>query len=479
MRAMNIFILLVLSMLFYSCQNNKHEIPPSPNVILILADDMGYGDLSSYGSTGYYTPNLDLLANGGMRFTNFYVAQPVCSASRAALMTGCYSNRIGIKYALGPNSKVGLNPEEETIAEVLKKSNYKTMAIGKWHLGDNQKFLPQQQGFDDYLGLPYSNDMWPVDYDGNLNENSIYPELPLIKGSKPVRIIRNLDDQAELTALYTKVAVDFIDQNKDNPFFLYLAHSMPHVPIAASKNFRGKSGQGLYGDVIMEIDWSVGEVVKALEKNGIRENTLIIFTSDNGPWLSYGDHAGSTAGLREGKLTSFEGGMRVPCIMNWPKEIPHGKVCNKLACTIDILPTVAQITNSMLPEKQIDGVDISSLLDGNQNINPRKYLYYYFADNQLEAIRMDHWKLVLPHEYLSYENVVSGKDGHPGEYNNKSTEMKLFDLRNDPGERYDVINLYPNIVKKMNQIAVGARNDLGDSLTGYKGMNRREAGYVD
>lgn len=347
-----------------SIEEAKQDKNSSPNIILIYADDMGYGDLNCFGATQYETPNFDRLASEGMRFTNFYVSCAVCSASRAALLTGCYANRVGISGALNPLAKVGLNPDEETIAEVLKKKNYKTAAIGKWHLGHQREFLPLQQGFDEFLGLPYSNDMWPVYYDGTRNippaykRKLKYPELPLIKDNDKIRELKTMKDQDELTTIYTEAAVDFITRNKNNPFFLYLAHSMPHVPLAVSDKFKGKSKQGLYGDVMMEIDWSLGEIEKTLDKYDLTNNTLIIFISDNGPWLSFGNHAGSAGGLREGKGTSFEGGQRVPALMKWPAVIPKGTVCINIAATMDILPTFAAITGAPLPVKKIDGVDI-------------------------------------------------------------------------------------------------------------------------
>jgi arylsulfatase len=424
------------------------------------------------------------MANQGVRFTNFYVSRAVCSASRAALLTGCYSNRVGISGVLNPNSEIGLNPEEETIAEVLKKQNYKTAAIGKWHLGHHRKFLPLQQGFDEYLGLPYSNDMWPVNYDGSRNippayaRKLGYPELPLIKDNDKIKEIRTLEDMSELTTLYTQTAVDFIKRNKNTPFFLYLAHSMPHVPLAVSDKFKGKSEQGLYGDVIMEIDWSVGEILKTLEENGLANNTLVIFTSDNGPWLNYGNYAGSAGGLREGKGTSFEGGQRVPCVMMWPGIIPEGIICNKLSATIDILPTLAGITGSPLPTKKIDGVNILSLMKGDPDANPREYLYYYYQKNSLEAVRNGDWKLVFPHKYRSYEGVMPGENGYPGEYAEGESGLALYDMRRDPGERYDVKELYPEIIKELTHIAEQAREDLGDDLTGNPGKNRREPGHL-
>lgn len=461
------------------------RINKKPNVVLIFVDDMGYGDLSSYGAVQYKTPNLDRMATQGVRFTNFYAIQAVCSASRAGILTGCYPNRVGISGALFPNSKIGLNPDEELIPELLKKQNYQTAAIGKWHLGDARPFLPLQQGFDKYLGLPYSNDMWPVNYDGspvtadNNQRNLNFPPLPLILGNDKIREIRTLEDQAELTGIYTQEAVKFIKENKAKPFFLYLAHSMPHVPLAASDKFKGKSGQGLYGDVIMEIDWSVGQILNTLEEAGLSENTLVIFTSDNGPWINFGNHAGSTAGLREGKGTSYEGGQKVPCVMKWPGVIPSGSINNKLACTIDILPTLAHITGAALPQKKIDGVDISALMKGDSLANPRKILYYYYKKNSLEAVRDERWKLVLPHPTQSYEGQMPGMDGFAGKIGQRAAELALYDLRRDPGERYDVKELYPEIVESLSKLADQAREDLGDDIQKIEGKNVRRAGQVE
>ena len=454
-----------------------------PNIVLVFCDDLGYGDLSCYGATQYRTPNLDRLASQGMRFTSFYACQAVCSASRAALMTGCYSNRVGISGALNPLSEIGLNPEEETIAEVLKKKDYKTIAIGKWHLGFQKKFLPLQQGFDEYMGIPYSNDMWPIDYNGkratpetNARKAS-FPELPLIHNNDKIREFKSMEDQSEITTIYTDKAVQFIRENKKNPFFLYLAHNMPHVPLAVSSKFRGKSEQGMFGDVIMEIDWSVGEILKTLEECKLTDNTLVVFTSDNGPWLNFGNHAGSAGGLREGKGTSFEGGQREPCIMKWPGVIPSGTICNELSATIDLLPTFAALTGAPLPVKRIDGVNILPLLKGDFKSKPRTQFYYYYRQNSLEAVREGSWKLVLPHPGQTYEGFAPGKDGVGGKVNgNFSFTGGLYDLRRDPGERYDVTDQNPEVVKRLEKIVQEAREDLGDDITGNPGKNRREPG---
>ncbi len=459
--------------------------PTRPNVVLIFMDDMGYGDLSCYGATQYKTPNIDRLAGEGIRFTNFLTAQAVCTASRAALLTGCYPNRLGLSGALSPRSAVGLHPNETTIADMLKSAGYATAIFGKWHLGDNPAFMPTQQGFDEYVGIPYSNDMWPIHYDGKpITDTSnvrkkLYPTLRLFDGTQPTRVIQTLDDQATLTATYTERAVAFIKKNRKNPFFLYVPHSMPHVPIAASARFRGKSEQGTYGDVMMELDWSVGEILKTLREAGVDKNTLVIVTSDNGPWLNFGNHAGSSGGFREGKGVSFEGGHRVPCIARWPGVIPTGQVCNKLASTLDWLPTIATACRATLPTQKIDGVDLTALLRGDETAKPRTHFYYYYRKNSLEAVRRDNWKLVLAHPGRTYEGLLPGKDGFPA----KTAEthpfpMALYDLRRDPGERYDVQADNPAILAELQQLAEAARADLGDDITGRTGIHTRPVGMV-
>jgi len=456
-----------------------------PNIVLIYADDLGYGDLGSFGATNYTTPHLDRLAAEGMRFTNFEVAQAVCSASRAGIMTGCYPNRIGISGALNPHAKIGLNPEEETIAELVKRAgDYKCAIYGKWHLGHLKPFLPLQQGFDEYVGIPYSNDMWKWTYDMKLAtpethaRKASYPELPIIAADTVFKTVQDLKGQDELTTLYTENAVRFINENKDDPFLLCVPHSMPHVPLGVSDKFRGKTEQGMYGDVVAEIDWSVGEIIKALEQNGLTENTLVIFTSDNGPWLNFGDHAGSTGGLREGKGTSFEGGQRVPCIMKWPSQIPPGSVCNKLASTIDLFPTFADILNLELPDKKIDGTSILSLMKAQPGANPREVFYYYYQKDALEAVRKNEWKLVFPHSHRTYEGLEPGLGGHSGPTRTAETSLALYNLRRDPGERYDVKGLYPDIVEELQRIGDEAREDLGDRLMDVKGKNLRMPGRV-
>ncbi len=458
----------------------------TPNIVLILMDDMGYGDIGRTGANQYTTPNLDRLANQGMQFTWYYCPQAVSSASRAGLLTGCYPNRIGISGALMPWSQIGINPEETTIGEMLKTIGYHTAAIGKWHLGYQRKFLPLQNGFDEYFGLPYSNDMWPVDFDGvpiKLKDTTSikmkYPILPLIEGNEKAGEVRTLSDQDKLTTEYTERAVRFIENHKGEKFFLYLPHSMVHIPLGVSEKFRGKSRQGMYGDVMMEVDWSVGEVLKALERNGLDKNTLVIFTSDNGPWLNFGNHAGTTGGLREGKGTSWEGGQRVPCIMRWPGIIPAGAVCNQLASSLDLLPTLAAITGAQLPVLRIDGVSILPLMLGDETELPRHELYYYYEVNSLEAVQRDFWKLVLPHRGRTYRNMKPGMDGWPGPTATETvTSAQLYDLRRDPGEWYDVAAYYPEKVKELEALAEKARQDMGDDITKSPGLNRRKAGSI-
>jgi len=448
------------------------EKNPKPNVIIIYLDDMGYGDLSLTGSTGYHTPNIDMLAADGIFFTHYLAPQAVSSASRAGLMTGCYPNRIGFSGALDHASKTGISSDEETIAEMLKKEGYATAAFGKWHLGCQPEFLPLRHGFDEFFGIPYSHDMWPH----HPVTKNYYPPLPLIENDI---VITTEPDISQFTQQFTGKTVDFICRNRGNPFFVYLAHPMPHVPLAAFDTFRGKSEQGLYGDVMMEIDWSVGEIISTLEKLDLDRNTLVIFTSDNGPWLNYGNHAGSSGGFREGKGTTFEGGQRVPCIMWWKGKIPEGTVCNRLVSGIDILPTLAEVTGAALPERAIDGVSILPLMRGDKNANPRLSFYYYYRKNNLEAVTDGTWKLVFPHRGRTYEGFLPGDDGQPGGADeNRWIEGGLYDLRRDPGERYNVYDLYPDVVARLEKMAEEARDDLGDDLQNAPGRNRREPGRV-
>ena len=454
--------LFLIFLALTSCSNK----PDLPNIIIIFTDDQGYGDVGCYGAVGFETPNLDAMAEDGIRFTDFYVSQAVCSASRASLMTGSYSERVGVQGALLPWDLKGLDPKTETIAKMLKRQGYTNAVFGKWHLGHTEKYLPLQNGFDEYAGLICSNDMWPVDYDGKPltgKKRSYYPTMFFWEGNEPIAKIETLQDQGSITTQITDRAVDFIHRNKNNPFFLYLPHSMPHQPIAVSEKFAGKSELGLYGDVMMEIDWSVGKILKSLQENGIDQNTLVIFASDNGPALNFGKWGGSAGPLREGKGTMWEGGARVPCIMRWPEKIKPNQVISNIAGTIDILPTISEIVGEKEIKDKIYGVSIMPILDGVPGVNPRNELFYYYGE-KLFAVRKGNWKLVFPHEHRSYVNVEPGENLHPGPYGKGTAGLELYDLKYDIGETTDLAAQFPEIVKDLEKLGESARATLGDKL---------------
>ncbi len=462
--------------------------PSLPNIVIVLTDDQGYADVGVFGAKGFKTPNLDRLATQGCTFRNFHVAQPVCSASRTALLTGCYPNRLGIHGALPPRSKVGINATEMTLAELVKQKGYATAIFGKWHLGDSPQFLPLKHGFDEYFGLPYSNDMWPKHPDlVNLPANDQkrkdgYPDLVMYDGNKVAIPQITHEDQNQLTTWYTEHAVKFIEKNKDHPFFLYLAHNMPHVPLHVSDKFRGKTERGLYGDVIEEIDWSVGQVMEALHRNGLDDNTWIIYTSDNGPWLCYGDHAGSAFPLREGKGTNWEGGTREPCIMRWPGKIAAGSESRQMLMTLDLFPTIANLIGAKLPDHKIDGLDVWPVVAGKPGAkNPHDSYWFYYEVNQLQAVTSSdgHWKLQLPHTYRTLGGRPGGKGGTPAKYEPRKLETaEFYDLENDISETRDVAAAHPDIVARLEIEAERAREELGDSLTQRTGRGTREPGKV-
>jgi arylsulfatase A-like enzyme len=445
----------------------------TPNIVLIFCDDLAYADIACFGAQGYRTPNLDRLAKQGTKFTSFYTAQPVCSAARASLLTGCYANRIGIHGALGPNSKTGLSAGETTLAEVLKGRGYATAIVGKWHLGRAPQFLPTRHGFDRYFGLPYSNDMWPNHPEA---AKGTYPPLPLIQDEE---VVQEMPDQRQLTTQYTERAVQFIEEQRGKPFFLYLAHSMPHVPLFVSDKFAGKTRRGLFGDVVSEIDWSVGRVLMALRRLKLEENTWVIFTSDNGPWLSYGDHAGSAGPFREGKGTVFEGGVREPCLMRWPGKIPAGRTSDTPLMTIDLLPTIAQVVEAPLPGHPIDGRNVWPLLAGQPGAtNPHPAYYFYYNTGELQAVRSGDWKLLLPHTARSVSHQPKATGGIPVRYRALPVGLELYDLRADPGETRNLADENPAVLTRMLSLAEDARQDLGDSLTRRTGSGVRPPGKI-
>lgn len=453
-----------------------------PNLVLVFVDDMGWGDLGVQGARGFSTPHLDAMAKEGVRLTDFYAAQPVCSASRAAILTGCYPNRIGVHGAYGPRARVGLSPDETTLAEVCKEKGYATAIYGKWHLGHRPSFLPLRHGFDRWVGTPYSNDMWPLHPDvvrlpeGPAKRKRAYPPLPLHAdvGIEDAEV--TADDQKRFTRRFTEEAVAFIEAHAERPFFVYLAHPMPHVPLFCAPEFENGCRQGRYGDVIQEIDWSVGRLRTTLQRLGLEEDTLFLFTSDNGPWLSYGNHAGSTGGLREGKGTVFEGGVRVPFLATWPGRIPAGHVSREPAMTIDVLPTFARLIGAGLPAHPIDGKDIAPLLFGERGAkSPHEALWFYYHRNQLQALRAGRYKIVFPHRHRSLTKPP-GRDGQPAGYTYPTCEVLLFDLATDPGETRDLAEERPEIVQRLQALAERARRELGDELTKREGRARRPVG---
>ena len=421
-----------------------------PNVIMILADDLGYGDLGCYGSTRTRTPNLDRMASEGLRMTDFY-AFPSCSPSRAALMTGCYPSRVGFPDVVGPpgvawtaDKQHGLNPEETTIAEVMKSAGYRTGMVGKWHLGHFAETMPLRHGFDTFFGLPYSNDMLP---------EKGYPDLRLYDGET---VLETNPDQTYLTRRYTDRAVEFIQGADDTPFFLYLAHSMPHVPLYAGAESIDNNDGDLYAAVIDEVDQSVGRILEALRQRGVDENTLVIFSSDNGPWLTYGDHAGSAGPFREGKGTTFEGGMRVPMVARWPNKIAPGGLSAEPASLADILPTVARYAGITPDTKKLDGRPVN--LAPSPISAPATEPLIYWKSGEAQAVRVGAWKLHVPHEYRTVKNIAFGGEG--GQYEFVTTKLALYNLITDPGERYDRSAEFPDKVADLKALITKMQREV-------------------
>ncbi len=402
-----------------------------PNFIVILTDDQGYADIGCFGGVDFATPNLDRMAAEGMKFTDFYSASPVCTPSRAALLTGRYPLRTGLSRVIGPADSIGLDDQEVTFAELLKQRGYATMCVGKWHLGHLPPFLPTRHGFDHYFGIPYSNDMPTEAADGRAG-------VPLMRDEQ---VIEHPVEQTTLTQRYTQEAVKFIREAKDQPFFLYLPHTMPHVPLHVSPPFAGRSKRGLYGDVLEEVDWSVGEILSALRESGVDEHTCVVFTSDNGPWLGKKEHGGSALPLRAGKFSTWEGGQRVPCIMRWPGRIPAGKVCSEVATTMDLLPTFAALAGSApSADRVVDGKDIAALLFGRPGATTPHEAFYYFSRNTLEAVRVGEWKF---HRALPVS-----------EHRNEPRAAALYNLKTDIGESSDLLAANPEVGRRLENLCL-------------------------
>lgn len=438
----------------------------APNVVLIMCDDMGWADPGCYGSKQNPTPNIDRLAQQGMKFESFYATQAVCTASRTALMTGCYPNRLGLGgMALGPGAKLGLSPDEQTLGTLLRSGGYYTGVVGKWHLGDAKKFLPPAHGFDESMITPYSNDMWPLGYAvGDETRRKMYPELPRYVNGHLVGYTRDWFDMDNLTSTQGLRSVLFIREqaarrnDAARPFFLYLATSMPHTPLGASSDFKGKHATP-FADTMADIDRTVGAIMLALEQTGAAENTIVIFTSDNGPWLNFGRHAGSAGPFREGKGTTFEGGVRVPFIIKWPGVIKPGARTSALAANIDILPTIVAACGVPRPKLEIDGQSFLPLLKG-EKFTARDSFAYFYGD-RLEAVRKGKWKLHLPHAYRSYVDMVpAARDGLPATTHQRQIGLSLYDLEADPGEVTDVSATNPGVVKELQELAAAERKQL-------------------
>ena len=425
------------------------EAVDRPNIILINCDDLGYGDIGCYGSTANKTPALDRLAAEGTRFTDFYMAAPVCTPSRGAMMTGCYPQRISLgavdggAWVLFPGHGSGLSSEETTVASILKQQGYATKIVGKWHLGDQPEFLPTRHGFDSYFGLPFSNDM------GKMTGREDYPPLPLLRDEE---VIQEQPDQAPLTERYVTEAVSFIREHQEDPFFLYFAHMYVHLPLYAPQRFLDASDNGVYGAAVECIDWSTGVIMHELKQLGLDRNTMVIFTSDNG---SNGHGGGSNAPLRGSKGTTWEGGQRLPFIVRWADTVPAGATCSEMVTSMDFLPTFAKLAGGEAPsDRIIDGKDIRPLILGEADARSPHEAFFYYLRNELQAVRAGKWKLHL-------------------------REGQLYDLAADIGETTDVAEAHPEVVGELEARAAACRQDIGDTLTEVEGRNCRPCGHVD
>ena len=494
------FLLVSMVVLAWGCA--RPTAAPQPNIVLLVADDLGYSDLALYADTGLVTPHLERMASNGMRFTDFYVAAAFCSPSRAALLTGKYPQRVGIYRGLNPQTDIGLPPGEVTLAEMLRSEGYATACFGKWHLGHLERHLPPNHGFDEYFGIPYSNDMTP---DSTINPNPYarrHPPLPLVDG---VMTVETEPDQRYLTRRYTERAVDFIERSGDQPFFLYLPYAAPHVPLFVSEAFDGASGRGLYSDVLLEIDWSVGQILDALERQGIEKSTLVFFTSDNGPWLVKGAESGSAVPLRGGKRTTFEGGQRVPLLAYWPGVIPAGSVMSEMATAMDLMPTIAAFAGinhnswswdghdigaywpGVIPAGSVmsematamdlmptiaafaginhnswswDGHDIGALLRGTPGATSPYNAFFFVQGLQVESVRAGSWKLHVPHRYRRISRASLSTPTRPKSYVQDSIGLALFDLAADNGERHNVAQVHLDVVTRLSALVDTAQARL-------------------
>ena len=471
-----LFALIASLSLLQTAQSASSRAPGTkPNFIVILADDLGYNDLGCFGSKLIKTPNLDRMASEGVRFTSFYVGASVCTPSRAALLTGCYPARVGMGddlvnqpgygnvvtksfvKVIHSGSKLGLNPEEAIIPEVLKPAGYFSGMIGKWHLGDAPEFNPVREGFDSYFGVPYSNDMKPFYF---------------IEGTERSKQKPVMD---ELTATYTRRATDFIRAHKDEPFFLYIAHNMPHTPLTPGKKFAGKSPRGLYGDAVEEIDWSVGEIVNTLKETKLDQNTLVIFFSDNGPWIVKGEDGGSAFPLRNGKTTSYEGGFRVPCVMWGPGIVKNpGRVSDEIVTAMDLLPSFALLAGiDHKPTKPIDGKDATALIKGDASAKSKWPYFFYYFGTELHAVRENQYK-------LRAKNTLHNEDIYRrDEFSSAPVPAALYDLSRDIAEQKSVLKDHSDLEKHLNSLMAEQRPIFGDTLTNVKGRDNRKPGFSE
>jgi len=461
-------LLVALSLSAYGGEPGSENNSAKPNIILVFLDDAGYADFGVTGSSTA-TPTIDALARNGVQFTQFYDASPVCSASRAALLTGRYPDRFSFENVLFPDDTQGLPQEEETLAELLKGQGYSTHIFGKWHLGHLSGALPLSHGFDEYYGIPYSNDMWPYVRDDQAldpddeqayvyDPESPRPPLPLYEGNEVVKASVTPADQKMLTEAFTNRAIDVIEAKSAGPFFIYLPYSASHIPIFVRDEIKGKSGGSLYQDVIYEFDLQMARIMKSLRDRGIEQDTLVIFTSDNGPWTVWGDHAGSAGDMRGFKMTTFEGGIRVFAAMHWPAGFNKGVTVNSPVMTIDVLPTIAEIVGAKPDGQKLDGESLVALIEGRESpqTEPRA-LYNYFL-GELESMRYGKWKLHLPHDFKTVTRA--GSAGFRGDYGKEKLGRSLYDLDADPGERVNLIDRNPDIVEKLKEMAVAFSSDL-------------------